>query len=77
MHDMGGMHGFGPVIRDPSERALDEPPFHEPWEGRTFGLVVATSARTSGGLMRRPRFHQIAVESTMKLDDSVAMMGGT
>jgi nitrile hydratase subunit beta len=45
VHDMGGMHGFGPVIRDPSERALDEPPFHEPWEARTFGLVVATSAR--------------------------------
>lgn len=45
MHDMGGMHGFGPVIREPSDRALDEPPFHEPWEARTFGLAVATSAK--------------------------------
>jgi nitrile hydratase subunit beta len=45
VHDMGGMHGFGPVIRHPSDRSLDEPPFHEPWEARTFGLVVATSAK--------------------------------
>ena len=37
VHDMGGMHGFGPVpVED------DEPVFHEPWEGRTFGLMIAT-----------------------------------
>jgi nitrile hydratase len=40
IHDMGGMHGFGPV-----GPTADEPVFHEPWEGRTFGLMVATSAR--------------------------------
>jgi nitrile hydratase beta subunit len=45
VHDMGGMHGFGPVIRDPSDRALDEPTFHEPWEGRAFGLMIATAAK--------------------------------
>ena len=28
VHDLGGMHGFGPV---PIE--VDEPLFHEPWEG--------------------------------------------
>lgn len=39
IHDMGGMHGFGPVEPEP-----DELVFHEPWEGRTFGLMVATSA---------------------------------
>jgi nitrile hydratase beta subunit len=42
---MGGMHGFGPVIRDPADRALDEPPFHEPWEGRTLGLMITTAAK--------------------------------
>ena len=34
IHDMGGMHGFGPI---PIER--DEPVFHEPWEGRVHGLL--------------------------------------
>ena len=39
VHDMGGMHGFGPVpVED------DEPVFHEPWEGRTVGLMIATAA---------------------------------
>ncbi len=39
VHDMGGMHGFGAVsVED------DEPVFHEPWEGRTFGLMIATGA---------------------------------
>lgn len=33
VHDMGGMHGFGPVVPEPNE-----PPFHEPWEGRVMAL---------------------------------------
>jgi nitrile hydratase len=33
VHDLGGMHGFGPI---PYEK--DEPVFHEPWEGRFYGL---------------------------------------
>ena len=33
IHDMGGMHGFGPVVVEE-----DEPVFHAPWEGRIFGL---------------------------------------
>jgi nitrile hydratase subunit beta len=40
---MGGMHGMGPVVRDP-----DEKPFHEPWEGRALGLTRAM------GPFRRP-----------------------
>ncbi len=36
IHDMGGMHGFGPV-----EREENEPVFHEKWEGRAFGIAVA------------------------------------
>ncbi|MSP02573.1 MAG: nitrile hydratase subunit beta [Acetobacteraceae bacterium] len=33
VHDMGGMHGFGPVLPE-----VDEPVFHAPWEGRVLGL---------------------------------------
>jgi nitrile hydratase len=34
VHDMGGMHGMGPI-----EREQDEPVFHEGWEGRLYGLT--------------------------------------
>ena len=34
VHDMGGMHGFGPVVREP-----DEPVFHADWERRAYALV--------------------------------------
>ena len=36
VHDMGGMHGFGPVAPEP-----DEPPFHEAWEGRVLAMQRA------------------------------------
>jgi nitrile hydratase beta subunit len=39
IHDLGGMHGFGPVIPE-----KDEPVFHAEWERRTFGLLTATLA---------------------------------
>jgi nitrile hydratase subunit beta len=38
-HDLGGMHGFGPVVAEP-----DEPVFHADWERRTFGLTLAMGA---------------------------------
>jgi hypothetical protein len=41
-HDMGGMHGFGPVVAEP-----DEPVFHADWERRVFALTLALGA---GGL---------------------------
>ena len=34
VHDMGGMHGFGPVL--PEE---NEPVFHERWESRVFAMM--------------------------------------
>ena len=37
IHDMGGMHGFGPIIREENE-----PLFHHPWEGRVLAMAVAT-----------------------------------
>jgi nitrile hydratase len=33
IHDMGGMHGMGPI-----EREKNEPVFHERWEARIFAL---------------------------------------
>jgi nitrile hydratase len=35
VHDLGGIDGFGPVRNEP-----DEPVFHEPWEGRVFGMMM-------------------------------------
>ena len=39
VHDMGGMHGLGPI--DPE---TDEPLFHEPWEARALALTLAAGA---------------------------------
>jgi nitrile hydratase len=35
-HDLGGAHGFGPVVPE-----ADEPPFHADWERRVFALTLA------------------------------------
>jgi len=39
IHDMGGMHGLGPIQPEPSE-----PVFHEHWEARVFALQRAMGA---------------------------------
>jgi nitrile hydratase beta subunit len=36
IHDMGGMHGFGPVAPE-----ADEPVFHAAWEGRVLAMQRA------------------------------------
>jgi nitrile hydratase beta subunit len=36
VHDLGGMHGFGPVAIE-----KDEPVFHSEWEKRAFALTLA------------------------------------
>jgi nitrile hydratase subunit beta len=59
VHDMGGMHGFGPVISGPDDRVLDEPTFHDPWEGRTFGLMITTSAKGLRTGSIRPAIEEI------------------
>jgi nitrile hydratase subunit beta len=38
IHDLGGMQGFGPV-----EIEVDEPVFHQRWEGRVFAMAGAIS----------------------------------
>jgi len=37
IHDLGGMHGMGPVGPE-----ANEPVFHEGWEGRMFALMIST-----------------------------------
>ena len=39
VHDMGGMHGFGPVRPE-----QNEPVFHAAWEGRTYALNLCMFA---------------------------------
>jgi nitrile hydratase len=40
IHDMGGMHGMGPI-----EHEREEPTFHAPWEGRVYALSRVLRAR--------------------------------
>jgi nitrile hydratase beta subunit len=39
VHDMGGMHGMGPI-----EHETNEPVFHARWEARAFALTLAMGA---------------------------------
>jgi nitrile hydratase beta subunit len=39
IHDMGGMHGMGPI-----QEQKDEPVFHAPWEGRAYAVTRAMGA---------------------------------
>jgi nitrile hydratase beta subunit len=39
IHDLGGMHGFGPVVPEP-----DEPVFHAAWEGTLLAIQQVTRA---------------------------------
>jgi nitrile hydratase len=45
VHDMGGMHGFGPVMPEP-----DEPVFHADWEGRVLAMDLAMRASGEWGV---------------------------
>lgn len=39
-HDMGGMHGFGPIVREENE-----PIFHEEWERTVFAMLRVIRTR--------------------------------
>jgi hypothetical protein len=43
IHDMGGMHGYGPIVREE-----DEPVFHHEWEGKALALARIALA---GGIL--------------------------
>ncbi len=46
VHDLGGMHGFGPVRREKAE-----PVFHHQWEKQVFGMSISAMVPTgSSGL---------------------------
>jgi Nitrile hydratase beta subunit len=47
VHDLGGMHGFGPV---PIE--TDEPLFHEAWEGRVWRMRSVMRRYTTNDRIR-------------------------
>ena len=53
VHDMGGMHGMGPIEPEP-----DEPVFHEPWEGRVLALRFRTDRWSLGRHLGNYRFGQ-------------------
>jgi nitrile hydratase len=42
VHDMGGMHGLGPIVAE-----TDEPVFHHAWEGRVHAMTVASPTRSN------------------------------
>lgn len=55
-HDLGGMHGLGPI--DPPK---DEPLFHETWEARAFALTLAAGSRGHWNI-DRSRFARESME---------------
>ncbi|MEL7542848.1 MAG: nitrile hydratase subunit beta [Pseudomonadota bacterium] len=61
IHDMGGMHGFGPV---PIE--VDEPVFHTEWEAKAMALTVAMAAWGKWNL-DRSRFAREELEAPLYL----------
>ena len=58
IHDMGGMHGFGPVEPDDD---LGGRGFHEAWEGRLWGVRQAVIR--SGKLKLRPGENRGIIET--------------
>ncbi|MEQ1907780.1 MAG: nitrile hydratase subunit beta [Vicinamibacterales bacterium] len=63
VHDMGGMHGMGPIGHDP-----DQPVFHEPWEGRVWAMFRATGPY-GRGIWKNFRFEleQIAPSEYLRM----------
>jgi nitrile hydratase subunit beta len=63
VHDMGGMHGMGPIGHDP-----DQPVFREPWEGRVWALYRATGPY-GRGIWKNFRFEleQIAPSEYLRM----------
>ena len=53
VHDMGGMHGFGPVD------VTDTAAFHAAWEKRVIGIRLATILAGLGGGEIRPHIEAI------------------
>lgn len=64
VHDIGGKSGFGPI----RSHSKEESTFHEPWEGRTFGMMLAMTRHAvlePGGL--RPAIEGLDPEDYLSL----------
>ena len=63
VHDMGGMHGMGPIGHEP-----DQPVFREPWEGRVWALDRAVGPY-GRGIWKAGRFEleQIAPSEYLRM----------
>jgi nitrile hydratase len=55
IHDMGGMHGFGPILREENE-----PIFHHAWEGRVFAMEVNVPGLTRYAIEQMDPAHYLA-----------------
>lgn len=64
VHDLGGMHGFGPVIPDP-----DEPLFHHRWEARVLACNLA-AGRIGGWNIDRSRHARESLPPAVYLNAS-------
>jgi nitrile hydratase len=42
VHDMGGMHGMGPIVPE-----AEGPAFHHAWEGRVHAMTLASPTRSN------------------------------
>ncbi len=60
-HDLGGMHGFGPINPEPEG---EEPVFHAEWEKRVLGLslAVATLGKWNIDMARHARERQHPID---------------
>src|SRR5262245_9937762 len=60
-HDLGGMHGLGPIHPEPE---MSEPVFHADWEKRVWGMVrvVGALGLWSGDASRHSRERQHPVD---------------
>lgn len=60
-HDLGGMHGLGPINPEPE---VEEPIFHAPWERRAFAMTLTTSmlGRWNIDIMRHSRERQHPID---------------
>lgn len=62
VHDMGGMHGFGPVTPE-----KNEPVFHEAWEGRIFAIRGQLTRFGSNIDWRRWQIEQIRPDRYLRI----------
>jgi nitrile hydratase subunit beta len=61
VHDMGGMHGFGPVVVPGCHEA-----YHEPWEARSFAMSTLVGIEGIGSASGRALREEMAPEHYLR-----------